>query len=510
MTGNRFNCLIFCTLLWVTIGDDPQRSDAGEDVTLRIRTLENDVPTPARIILRESSGEVVIPENRYKYFDSFVSSGEVVLDVTPGNYSLEVRRGLEYAIIQTDLVLEAGLETDVTVPQMRWIDLNARGWFGGDLHVHRPTEVIPQLMIAEDLNLCTVQSLWNVQSYWKNKKVPEELVQKIDDSHVYHVLSEEDERDGGAIMFYNLKSPINIAVPSRAYPSSLGFIQEALEQGAWVEEEKPFWWESPINVALGSVRSTEIVNNHFCENWILNNEAWGRTRDPEKYSSEPIGYCHYVLDLYYTFLNSGFPLIPTAGSATGVLRNPLGYNRCYVHCGDDFSYENWWEGLSEGKNFVTNGPALFVSLDGNPHWSRLEENTAEVQIRIEAVARDGISKIEIVGDGEILATHEPEGTPNKATWEMTLPCPDVSWLAVRAFEPAENTIRFAHTSPTYIDGRSSQKKKESAHFFIDWIDELIDRIEKDPERYETPEQLDEIRGEYQRARMVYAAIAEGE
>ncbi|MCA9444080.1 MAG: CehA/McbA family metallohydrolase, partial [Candidatus Omnitrophica bacterium] len=400
-------------------------------------------PTPSRILLRDASGETVIPDGRYKYQASFVIAGEAVMEVTPGDYSLAVKRGLEYETVETDLDLAAGATTEVELPLIRWVDLNGMGWYGGDLHVHRMVEIIPKLLLAEDLNLCTVQSLWNMESFWKKKKLPEDLIQEADPTHVFHVLSEEDERDGGAVMFYNLKEPIPIAVPSRAYPSSLGFIEQAHEQGAWVEEEKPFWWESPVNVALGGVKSTEIVNNHFYEGGILNNEAWGRPRDPEKYGPEPIGYCQYVLDLYYSFLNAGFPLIPTAGSASGVLPNPLGYNRIYVQC-EDFSYDAWWEGLSKGKHFVTNGPALFVEMNGKPHWEKLPGGAEEVRIRVRAMALDGVSRIEVIGDGQVIARHDPLGAPNEAIWEDTLSCSDLSWLAVRVFEPAENTVQFAH------------------------------------------------------------------
>lgn len=475
-----------------------------------IRTLEGIQPIPSRLLLRDATGRLTLPPDVYDYRGSFVTAGEIVIEVTPGHYTLEARRGLEYEIARVEIEIPADGETSLEIQMHRWIELNSRGWFSGDLHVHRPVEVIPHLMRAEDLNLCTVQSMWNVQSFWKHKRLPEKLVQEVDQNRAFHVLSVEDERDGGAVLMFNLREPIDVSGASRFFPSSLGYIEQAHAQGAWVEQEKPFWWEAPINVAVGGARSTEIINNHFCENFLLNNEAWGRPRDPEAYSPEPIGYCLSVLDIYYLFLNAGFPLIPTAGSATGVLPNPLGYNRCYVHCEDGFTFENWWEGLSEGRHFVTNGPALFVQVNGEPHWEGLPNETEEAAFRIEAIARGGIERIEIIGDGDVLAERILEATPSEVLWEAAVPCSDLSWLAVRVFEPAKETVRIAHTSPTPIEGRVSRKKKEAAEYFLKWLDDWEARVNGDPKRYATPEQKEEILAESKRARELYEAIAKGD
>ena len=78
----------------------------------------------------------------------------------------------------------------------------------------------------------------------------------------------------------------------------------------------------------------------------------------------PRGNGFYSQELYYRLLNCGLRIPPTAGSASGVLPNPVGYNRVYVHLDGDFSYDAWWRGLAAGRSFVTNGPALLV--EANP------------------------------------------------------------------------------------------------------------------------------------------------
>jgi len=481
------------------------RSDLG---TVEISVGENGNPVPARIRLLDIEGEPIVPEGAYGYHKSFVCEGSATFQAPAGDYRLIVSRGTEYLPFTGNVSIEAGKTYSITASMKRWVDMNSQGWYSGDFHVHRPVEAIPSLMLAEDLNLCAVQTLWNDRNLWKDKPRPESWLRKADDRHVYHVLSEEDERDGGAVILYNLQEPIDLTAKSKFFPSSLGFIENARRQGAWVEQEKPFWWESPVNVALGKAVSTELANNHFCEEWMLENEAWGRPRDAEKYPGQ-LGYALNCFDIYYRCLNAGFKLVATAGSATGVLPNPLGYNRCYVDCGGEFSYERWFERLAEGRNFVTNGPMLFVRAGEAGLGDVIPARLSEIEVSVEAVAATSIDRIELVADGRLAAEFRPESPSPRQEWQVVLPLQDVSWLAVRCFEPAENTIRFAHTSPVYVEGRTSPSRKEAAQFFVEWVDELISRAQDDPDRYESPERRDEILRQYREARRVYAEIAGG-
>ena len=41
-----------------------------------------------------------------------------------------------------------------------------------------------------------------------------------------------------------------------------------------------------------------------------------------------------------------------------MLPNPVGYNRVYVHCGEELTWDKWWENLRRGQVVVTNGPLL--------------------------------------------------------------------------------------------------------------------------------------------------------
>ncbi|MBM4041181.1 MAG: hypothetical protein FJ290_21985 [Planctomycetes bacterium] len=165
-------------------------------------------------------------------------------------------------------------------------------------------------------------------------------------------LAQEDERAGGAILLFNLTEPILIEGVTRDCPSGFAYHERAIEQKAFIEVEKPFWWEAPVHVALGRVDTIGIVCNHFNRAGLLEGEAWGRPRDRARHPAGPLGFALNVMDLYYRHLNLGYQIAASAGSASGVLANPLGYNRAYVQL-DRFGYDAWFDGLRQGRNFAT-------------------------------------------------------------------------------------------------------------------------------------------------------------
>src|SRR5262249_38054969 len=118
------------------------------------------------------------------------------------------------------------------------------------------------------------------------------------------------------------------------------------------------------------------------------------------------GWVEYGFQNYYTLLNCGFRLRPTAGTASGVHPGPLGFGRVYVHIRKEFSYEAWVKGLNKGRSFVTTGPMLLAEMDGErpgevfrpsgkgPHSFHLSGRTASAQplARIEVVMNGKVAK----------------------------------------------------------------------------------------------------------------------
>ena len=151
------------------------------------------------------------------------------------------------------------------------------------------------------------------------------------------------------------------------------FVHEARAQNrqVWVDIEKPFWWDVPTWLATGQMNSVGIANNHMCRSSMYPNEAWGKPRDTGRLPA-PLGNGYWSQEIYYHLLDSGLRLPPSAGSASGVLPNPVGYNRVYVQLPEaaadtdssQFTRDAWFAGLARGNCFVTNGPLLRVRAGG--------------------------------------------------------------------------------------------------------------------------------------------------
>jgi hypothetical protein len=165
----------------------------------------------------------------------------------------------------------------------RFVDMPGKGWWPGDLHVHRPVGDIELLMQAADLHVAPVITWWNKQNLWANQELPVQPLVQFDKDRYYHSLSGEDEREGGALLYFHLAKPLAITEATREFPSPLEFLAEARKHtGAWVDIEKPFWWDVPLWLASGQVDSVGVANNHMCRRRMYETEAWGKPRDTRR------------------------------------------------------------------------------------------------------------------------------------------------------------------------------------------------------------------------------------
>ena len=415
---------------------------------------------PFRMYLLDVDGKAVRPPDVPFWEGGFVSDGRSGLAIHEGTYRYVIERGPEWSVASGVLEVEGGTAT-VTAGLERIADLKAEGWFGGDLHVHRLPEEMPLHLAAEDLSIASVQTWWNERNRWGDAR-PERVVEEFPGRRFCHVLSGEDERGGGALLYHRLAREIDITGSEREWPPSVKFLREAEARGAWIEIEKPFWWDTPVWLATGAIDSIGIAQNHMQRGGMHENEAWGRPRDRAAFPSVR-GNGFYTQDLYYRILNCGFRIPPSAGSASGVLKNPVGYNRVYVKVDGALDWEKWWDGLRAGRCFVTNGPLLRVTANGKDPGAVLERPDGPLRVRIEGRldGRDPIEAVELVRNGKIEEIRLP------AEFEM-----DASgWFLVRAIADVEETFRFASTGPWYVEvgGGAMAPDPEDVRFFRQWL-----------------------------------------
>jgi len=391
-----------------------------------------------------------------------------------------MERGPEYRVRYGNFLMKKGGKDQKTVAMNRFISMKSQGWWSGELHVHRPLKDVPLLMDAEDLHVAPVITWWNKRNLWEKTSLPQELVQKTGKDRFYHAMAGEDEREGGALLFFNLSKPLPIQGATREYPSPVDYLLLARKRNnIHIDIEKPFWWDVPIWLASGMVDSIGLCNNHQQRDGMLATEAWGKPRDTMLYPN-PHGNGQWTQHLYYQILETGHRIPPSAGSASGVLNNPVGYNRVYVYCGKDFSYESWFKGLKEGRVMVTNGPLLRPQVNGalpGHVFKAADGKTVELQPTLNLSIRDPVDYLEVVKNGEVV--HEvrlddyakARGQLPQVVFEKS------GWMLIRAVTSNEKTYRFGSTGPYYVEiGGKRRISRKAAKFFLSWVDERAQRV----------------------------------
>jgi hypothetical protein len=211
---------------------------------------------------------------------------------------------------------------------------------------------------------------------------------------------------------------------------------------------------------------------------------------------------HWVQEIYYHALNCGLRIAPSAGSASGVLPNPVGYNRAYVHLEGAPSYGKWMEGLRAGRSIITNGPLLRVKANGELPGHVFSADK-EISIDLSAVldGRDPIETIEIVRDGRIERRVPVKEGLGRLEFKSS------GWFLVRCLAPNPATFRFASTAPYYVEIGASKRRisKCSAKFFVDWVDERMARV---PQKLKDEKQLEEVLEPHKKAREFWAKLVE--
>jgi len=245
----------------------------------------------------------------------------------------------------------------------------------------------------------------------------------------------------------------------------------------------PYAWNLPVWLATGKLDAIELIHRHSLRAGAVDHENDGRPRD-KTFFPGPQGNGRWSEAIYYHVLNCGLRMPSAAGSGSGANDNPVGTNRVYVHCGGEFTAAAWWDGLKAGRVFVTNGPLLRPTVEGQPPGYVFQIEPGQpltLEIGLNLATRVPVEYLQIIKNGEVY------GEVRLADWkDKKGKLPPVTfdaggWFLVRAVTSNQQRYELAITAPYYVE-RAGQSRisKKSVQFFLEWIDAAEARLRKLP------------------------------
>ncbi len=530
--------------------------DPARPVGLKIRD-ENGAPTTGALRITDGQGHVFpAPAKRlapdfFFHPQVYRADGET-LRLPDGTYSVEFRRGPES--IAEKRTLKVGPDaTEWTFQVRRWIDPSLSGWISGDHHIHaagcahynKPTEgVLAEDMmrhvLGEDLKVGANLTWGPCFDYQK------QFFRGVDDpvSRFPYLLRYDVEVSGfgshesGHLCLLRLKDQIYPGGESKNHWPKLGLntLKWAKRQGALV---------GPAHSGWGLEVPTRDLPNYIVPPYdgIGANEyvvdvthevpgPGGRTVPAVDFLSMVDTPSVWELNMWYHTLNAGYRTrISGETDFPCIYGERVGLGRSYVKLGGKWTYEDWCEGIREGRNYVSDGFSHLMDFKADGHLVGGAESevklagpgrmrfTARVGARLEDEpnpslqqkpysdkpywhlerARIGVSRevpLELIANGVVVARTNwvADGSVREIAFDV--PVERSGWYALRI-------LPSSHTNPFFVEvgGRPIRASRRSVQWCLDGVEQCWkskERLYTGAEHGEAVAAFDHARAEYRR------------
>ena len=470
---------------------------------VRVRVLDElGNPTRVRLYLRAADGKAYAPPGSQIFYypldpgpkreGFFIADGDDTFPVPAGRLHLVALKGVEYRILERTIDVPPGETTEVTLRMERWTNWNQRGWYTGENHFHanyngsyyqRPPQTF-QWMEAEDLNAANMIVANAAGAFIHDKEFFTGAVHPLSTARYVLYWGQEYRNSDplGHMAFANIKKQVPPSYTSvigsdspHDFPLNTMAALEAKKQGGLVSYVHPLGGqmsdvfdtnlgakEIPIGAAMDAVDSIDIL---------------------------PAGEAAY--EMWYRLLNCGFRISTGAGTDTftnwrGINRIPGG-SRQYVEVGSRMEWNSWIERFREGRAFVTNGPLLTFTVNGQGMGGELrfrKGSKYEARLAAEVSTRVPLRRIDFIQNGQVIDSHELNPPTRTIRLDQTVEVEASSWFAVRVTgEPSRGVgsggVPRAHSGTVHVlaDGEPVLVK-EDLELMLRWIDRLWAYLEE--------------------------------
>jgi hypothetical protein len=489
-------------------------------------------PLEARVSVTAADGRGFVPDDAWRHADEafvrgerpfehayFHTDGSDTVTVPAGRVTVEAWRGPEYEFARLEGAAEAGATLPARLALRRLADMPARGYWGGDLHVHMnygghyrntPKHLAFQGR-AEGLHLVfnlVVNKEQRVPDIAAFRTTPDPVSTKqflLLHGQEFHTSFWGHTALVGLREHYVLPDFAGYAntaaaslIPTNADVADLthrqgglmGYVHPFDTRPDPDNAAEPLSYALPVDAALGKVDYLEVMGY---SDHLITSEVW------------------------YRLLNCGLRIPAAAGTDAfpnfASLRGPAGLLRTYAAAGPRLTQEAFLGAVKRGRTLVTNAPLLELSVEGQPPGGELRLSAPRsLRARVGVRSAVPLDHLEVVGNGRVVATVDLPGDRTRAEATVDLPAAGSGWYVLRAWAdrprlPVLDLYPFATTSPVYVQvaGRPLDSRDDAA-YFVRWVDRVT-AAASDHTGWNTAAEREAALAQLARAREVYAALA---
>jgi TolB protein len=476
---------------------------------VRVRTHGAGADLPARIHLTDKNGHPAFAAGHQSWLDGqngvlfTYSSGVIEFEIPAGEYRVVASHGFERMPARASANAVAGAQTMMSLELPPIGGPSMDGWYAGDHHFHlnyggqsllAPEALVP-MMRGEDLDVATPLSA-NLhtrridENYfaWARREPP--LIQFGQEvrshflGHTGHI--------GVKTLFWPWYWGPGYPVYGHDDRSNVDALRATRQQGGVnsyvhpVTTRTPFGGEAPRGIPLELVADAVLGDVDTIELACL----W----------SDELG----TAEAWYRLLNVGARITPSAGTDAMVdffRTMAIGTTRVYVDVAGELTMARYLDGLKAGRSFVTNGPLLRFSVDGQQPGAALKAAAgAELSWTLDVSTSVPFERVEILVNGDVVWSADGLRQPGAQTYRGSGIVPAGGWIAARVHGgstewPAMDSYPFAHTAPIWVGAAGSTDPAAAASAARDLLaalDVAEERITRSYAGTETPVLLGRI------------------